>query len=150
MGKPKYNTHVKPYLNDISTWRKNGLTEEEIYTRLGISNYAWYKYKNEHNELNETIKNGDQNLIFELEKTLYKKALGYQFTETKTIYQENAKGNVNKKIETTIKSVIPSDTALIFSLTNLKPKKWKHKREMELNSDDIKININYNDGDDDK
>jgi len=92
-----YELNVEPYLDLVKSMRIDGFKEEDIAKQLGIANSTWYKYKNEHIELVEALKNSKKSLIAKLEQTLFQKAL---------------EGNT---------------TALIFSLKNLAPKKWADK-----------------------
>ena len=51
--KGKYETHVKPYLNEIFEWLKQGYTDCSICEQLMISQDTWKKYREEHSELSE-------------------------------------------------------------------------------------------------
>ena len=56
VGRPcKYETYVKPYLDDIFEWVSRGITEKSIYKKLGVSADAWISYKDKYSELSETI-----------------------------------------------------------------------------------------------
>ena len=56
VGRPcKYESHVRPYLDDIYDWISQGITEKSIYGKLSISHQAWIKYKDKYTELAETI-----------------------------------------------------------------------------------------------
>lgn len=82
-----YETHVKPYLDDITEWRKD-LTEAQIAKRLGIGKTAFGNYKKTYVELAEALKKGERDLVSEMRSALVKKALGFHYTETKTITEE--------------------------------------------------------------
>ena len=129
--KEKYNTYIKPYLKDIETWIRNGETEYGIYEKLGVSEAAWYVYKNKYKELKECIKKGEQNLTLHIESQLYKKCNGYEYEETKTLIEKDGKGKEKKKVEKIKKQVVPSDTAIIFALKNLNSDKWKDRQEFK-------------------
>lgn len=133
--KEKYTTHVKPHLEDISNWIRDGEPEYVIYKKLGISETRWYEYKKNKEELRETIKKGQQKLALHIESKLYQKCTGIEFEESKTLIDEvdDGKGNIKKKkkIEK-IKRWCPPDTvALIFACKNLNPEKWKDKQEIK-------------------
>lgn len=89
--KSRYETHVKPRLEEIRQWYQL-LNEEQIAKRLGVSQTTFQKYKNEHSELREALKEGREELIENLKMTLKKKAQGFTYEETKTVIrQENGK-----------------------------------------------------------
>ena len=61
VGRPgKYETHVKPRLEEIEAWARNGFTQEEIAKKLGIVTSTFYDYKVQYSELREAIKNGER------------------------------------------------------------------------------------------
>jgi len=51
--KGKYETEVKPFLNDIFEWLKKGYTDCSICEQLGIHQNTWIRYREEHTELCE-------------------------------------------------------------------------------------------------
>lgn len=101
----KYESHVKPKLERIRMMRQSGYTEEAIYTYCGVSHEAFARYKRDHVELIEVLKESTDELILKLEDTLFKKALG---------------GDI---------------TALLFSLKNLAPQRWADKQQVQLSGD---------------
>ena len=110
MARNKYKTHVEPNLALIKSLRRDGQTEEQIYKRLDVGHTAWNDYKNKHADLSEALKTSKESLIAKIEESLFTKAL---------------EGNM---------------TAIIFSLKNLAPSKWKDKREI---SNDEKQNEEF-------
>lgn len=58
IGRPsKYDSNVKPHLNEIKNWIREGITDKEISQRLGINQKVLCKYKSEFKELNELYLN---------------------------------------------------------------------------------------------
>jgi len=108
MARNKYKTHVEPNLALIKSLRRDGQTEEQIYKRLDVGHTAWNDYKNKYTELSDALKTSKQTLIAKIEESLFTKALD---------------GNM---------------TAIIFSLKNLAPSKWKDKHE--ISSDEKQTN----------
>ncbi len=120
--KSKYDTHVKPYLNRIPKWRRNGMTEAQIAKKLGIAMSSFSLYKLKHSEFSETLKNSKEELIENLEDSLFKRAMGYQYEETKI----EREGGVVVRTVINIKELPPDVGALIFALKNLAPNKWRN------------------------
>jgi len=102
----KYETHVKPKLDRIKKMRQSGYREEDIYKYCGVSHEAFARYKRNYVELVEALKIGTDDLILDLEDTLFKKALG------------------------------GDTTCLLFSLKNLAPKRWADKQEISYEMND--------------
>lgn len=120
--KSKYDTHVKPYLNRIPKWRRNGMTEAQIAKKLGIAMSSFSLYKLKHPEFSEALKNSKEELIENLESSLYKRAMGYRYEETKIEKESDGRAKITK----TTKELPPDVGALIFALKNLAPGKWKN------------------------
>lgn len=136
MARPnKYQTHVKPYLEDIKKWCQT-MTEKQIARRLGVAYSSWCLYKNDYPELSETIKKGRQNLVTDLKSTLIEKAKGFQYTEKKVIKQDGVV--VREEIYT--KSSLPDVAAINLLLKNYDAENWSNdpavlelrKKELEL------------------
>lgn len=125
----KYETHVLPNLDRIPKWRKQGMTEEQICRKLGVGVSTWNRYKIDFRELREAIKSGKEELIEQLEDSLYKRAMGYSYDETKTI-ASNEGGTEKRRIEKTVRHVPPDTGALAFSLKNLAPEKWRDSHDI--------------------
>lgn len=51
--KGKYETEVKPYLDKIYEWLKEGYTDYSICEQLGIHQNTWIRYREEHTELSD-------------------------------------------------------------------------------------------------
>lgn len=82
--KSKYESHVAPYLSDIKKWVTT-MTEKQICKKLGISIQVFQNYKNQYPELREAMKDGRQDLVSNVEGALIKAAMGYEYTERKTV-----------------------------------------------------------------
>ena len=126
MAKSKWEL-VEDKLELIEGWARDGLTDEQIYKKLGIGKTTFYKLVKEHTELSEHLKKGKEIIDYEVEKTLLNKALG----GIKTIKKQKVTKD-GKKIDYTEDIYITPDiTAIIFWLKNRKPEKWRDKVEIE-------------------
>jgi hypothetical protein len=128
-GRPsKYDTHIKPYLREIRQLRAIGTEYSKIAQMLHIGETTLYKHKGEIEEFAESIKKGDNQLVDEMEATLYDLAKG-KVVRKKSKINYNADGKILNREETT-EELAPNLGALIFSLTNLAPDKWKNKQSV--------------------
>ena len=62
----KYDTIIKPKLEEIKKWSQSGATGKQIAGNLGIAESTLYKYKDEHQELASAIDDGRKSLVIEL------------------------------------------------------------------------------------
>lgn len=83
----------------LEGWARDGLTDEQIAQRMGISTTTLYRWKSEHWEIREAIKKGKEVVDFEVENALLRNA---------------RKGDT---------------TAQIFWLKNRRPDKWRDSRD---------------------
>lgn len=135
MARPsKYDSHVKPKLNRVEAWARDGLTDEQIAHNLGIGLSTLYEYKNKYTEFSDALKNGKEDIDIEVENALLKRALGYRYEEVtyEAIQIEGSEPTPATKIKTVVKEVQPDTTAQIFWLKNRKPVQWRDKHEQVL------------------
>lgn len=123
----KYETYVKPKLDLIAQWARDGAIERDIAKKLGVSESTFSGYKKEHPELMETLTVNKEVADARVESALYKRAIGYEYTE---IIKEDGPDGV--KIKTTVKQVAPDVTAQIYWLNNRRPDRWRNKQDISI------------------
>lgn len=124
MAKGKYHDWLTPEgLLKIEGWARDGLTDEQIATNMGIAVSTLNNWKNDHVEILETLKKGKEVVDRQVENALLKRALGYSYDEI------TREGGVETKRVT--KEVIPDTTAQIFWLKNRRPDLWRDKQQIE-------------------
>ena len=131
--KSKYDTLVKPRFDDILKWLRNGATENQIYQNLGINEATFYRYKAEKSEFCEVLKKGQESLVEQLRGALIKKALGFEYTETKR-FTKIENGKQVQTIEETKKQSLPDVAAANLLLKNYDKENWSN----DPRSDDFK------------
>ena len=131
--KNAYETVIKPRFDDILKWLRSGATEEQICKNLGISQQTFYKYKQEYTEFLELLKKGRENLVEQLRGALIKKALGFEYKESKRItkYED---GNEIIQTEEYTKQSLPDVAAANLLLKNYDKENWSN----DPRSDDLK------------
>ena len=140
-GRPnKYETHIKPRLEEIKTMATT-MTDKEISEVMGVGHSAWCKYKEEHKELTEALKESRQRLVSSLKQTMIEKATGYMYSEKKTIIE----GGVVVREEIYEKYSPPDVAALNLLLKNYDKDNWANDpqalklRQKELELQEKKI-----------
>lgn len=112
-GRPnKYDSHVKPRFLEIEEWLKIGATEKEIAENLGINKGMMCEYKKRYKEFAELIKNGRKQPVQAIKAALYKKAVGFKYTE-RTITESDKNGIT---VQTFEKYSLPDPTAAMMLL----------------------------------
>ena len=129
MGRPSKYEKWKDKLIQIEGWAKEGLTDEQIAHKMNIGIRTLYEWKVKFPEFSQSLKKGKEVSDYEVERTLFNRALGYEYEETK-ITEELKDGVASKKIEKSKKKLAPDTTAIIFWLKNRKPEVWRDKKEI--------------------
>lgn len=125
--KSKYEELVAPKLDTITGLYREGWTLAAIADFLGISERTLCNYKNQHEELAEALKRGNDDAVYAVENALLRSALGFTYEEEE----------INKKtgqIEVIQKYAKPNVNAQIFFLKNRARNKWKDKVDHEVDA----------------
>ena len=131
-GPGKYRDWItQEGLLKIEGWARDGLTDEQISHNIGIHPSTLYDWQKEYPEIAEALKKGKEVIDRQVENALLKRALGYEYEEVKQIIEKDEKGKDRKRIEKTVKQVIPDITAQIFWLKNRKPEEWRKRDKLE-------------------
>lgn len=128
MAKGKYQKWLEPEnLILIEGWARDGLTDEQIASNMGINVGTLYRWKQSHCEICEALKKGKEVVDRLVENALLKRALGFEYEEVSNKYENG----VLTERKVTKKQVVPDTTAQIFWLKNRKPEEWRDKREVD-------------------
>lgn len=135
MAKGKYREWLEPDgLLLLEGWARDGLTDEQLAEKMGVSTSTLYDWKVKHPEISEALKRGKEVVDIQVENALLKRALGYDYQEQRIEKSEKD----GTKIIQTIKHVPADTTAQIFWLKNRRPDKWRDKPEVPGDSDGLK------------
>lgn len=165
--KNKYETRVVPFFDDIKKWLANGATERQIAENLGIAYSTFNDYKVKYPELMELLEKGRTSLVGELRGALIKKAMGFDYTESKIVKEHIDLPDVMKaallengfsekeieqsqliRTEIANKHALPDVAALNLALKNYDKNNWANepalldlkKEELELKKKQIEQN----------
>ena len=135
MANGKYQQWLEPEgLTLLEGWARDGLTGEQIAGNIGINTSTLYDWKNKFPKISEALKKGKEVVDIQVENALLKRALGYDFQETR-VEKSDKDGT---KIIQTLKHIPADTTAQIFWLKNRRPDKWRDKPEIPGDSDMLK------------
>ena len=139
MAKGKYQEWITPDgITRLEAWARDGLTDEQLAAKIGITATTLYDWKNKYPVISEALKRGKEVVDVEVENALLKRAMGYEYTETRT---ETADDGTVKTIVMQ-KTMPPDTTAQIFWLKNRRPAVWRDKQQVEHSTDKpFEVNI---------
>lgn len=107
----------------LEGWAREGLTDEHLAKKMGITTSTLYEWKKKYSEISEALKKGKELVDIQVENALLKRALGYEFNERRV--EKSDKDGV--KVVKIIKHIPPDTTAQIFWLKNRRPDRWRDK-----------------------
>lgn len=139
MAKGKYQEWLtQDGITRLEAWARDGLTDEQLAAKIGITATTLYDWKNKYPVISEALKRGKEVVDVEVENALLKRAMGYEYTETRT---ETADDGTVKTIVMQ-KTMPPDTTAQIFWLKNRRPAVWRDKQQVEHSTDKpFEVNI---------
>lgn len=130
MAKGIYKEWLTPErLSLLEAWCRDGLIDADIAKRIGIRRETLYDWKNKYPLISNALKKGKEIIDIEVENSLLKRAMGYEYEEV-TEERVGEMGLITTKIVK--KQVVPDTTAQKFWLKNRKPKEWRDKQEVDI------------------
>lgn len=141
-----YEQLIESSLDKIESWVEHGNTDKEIAEKLGIGYSTYRKYKTSNVALKGAIATGKDKANQEVEKALYKKCIGYKYTEeVATKVKEEVLAADGKTIlvkeDVVIKQVKkycgPDLNAQKFWLINRERVKWKEDPHKVANDKEL-------------
>ena len=101
-----------------------GLIDENFANVFGIEKRTWNNWKKQDQEFNSLLKNGKELSDKNVEQSLYKRAMGYQYQEVTQEPDKDGQLRISKRV---IKEVSPDVGAIAFWLKNRQPDRWKDR-----------------------
>ena len=119
MGRPsKYDSEVKPHLDEIQKAVEAGATDKEIADAFGLSVSTIYDYKKKYPDFSRAFARGRKRIVFEIKGALLKKALGFEYEEEKRVGRKDKSGENIVLVEKYKRYCVPSETAAAMLLRN--------------------------------
>lgn len=129
----------------LEGWARDGLTDEQIAKKMGISRSTLNLWKKKFSDISDTVKKGKEVADYQVVNALFRRATGFEYTETVKMPVKDPETGETKLVvaKEIIKEALPDTTAQIFWLKNRCPDKWRDKVENAgENKDDNEIQIN--------
>ena len=124
-------------------WAGDGLTLTEIAKKIGVSQQCLSLWVAKYPEVKTALYTTKEQLDYEVENALFRRAVGYKTEEVKTIVGYAKKdGTRLTRIEKTEVEIPPDVTACLAWLNNRLPDKWKRNRDNFVSVEDEKKNQN--------
>ncbi len=130
-------------LKVITTWKRNGLTDEEIEKNIGVAHSTFCAWKKKSKDLSNALKSGRAYADALVENALFRSAIGGIVEVTnQVIDKKTGMPVVDEKgkpvLYTERKFIEPEPKAMIFYLTNRLPKEYQMNRNLKFDLGDDK------------
>lgn len=106
-----------------------GATDEQIADFFGIAPSTLYLWKHQHPEFSESLKAGKAEADERVERSLYQRAVGYEYDAVKIFMPAGASEPVYAKYR---ERQHADTTAAIFWLKNRRGDQWRDKLEIQI------------------
>jgi transcriptional regulator with XRE-family HTH domain len=136
MANGKYQPWIEPDgLLRLAAWARDGLTDEQIAAKIGVTRATLYNWKNDHIDIFDALKRGKEVVDIMVENALYRNAVGYEYEEdvpfkVREEKQRDGQKLVTERVEVVkVKKIMPGQTtAQLAWLNNRKPDKWRQRQ----------------------
>lgn len=146
VARGKYQRWLEPDgLMLLAAWARDGLSDEQLARKIGISCSTLYEWKNRFSEISEALARGKEPVDIEVENALHKLALGYMAQVQKTfklkrVYFDAIGHRCEEEyLETGYDEVhVPANVnAQKFWLANRRPEVWRERVENKFMTTDV-------------
>lgn len=129
----KYNKQI---IEVLCGYIRDGDSQKLACKKVGIGESTFFDWIHAKPEFAEQIKKAKDDfqatIVGKLEASLWKRAIGYEVTETETEYTSDKEGKPRiKSQKTKTKHIQPDVGALVFALTNVAPDKWVNRQRVD-------------------
>ena len=123
------------HLSLITALAAEGFTIKQIAEKIGVSRTTFYKWRQDEPLIEEALEKGTAEANWEIEKSLFQRALGYDVEEIKYKWKYDANAREYKWVEDTkiLKHVPGDSTCMLFWLRNKMPDEYRNNVQRELN-----------------
>ncbi|MEM7477061.1 MAG: hypothetical protein AAF483_18920 [Planctomycetota bacterium] len=129
----KSNSKYKPeYCELAKEYASAGSTNKMLAAAIGVHEDTITNWKNVHPEFNDALTRAKVSADVEVEKSLYRMAVGYSYDVQEARVVRDADGNERLEAVTLTKFVPPKTAAATFWLRNRQPELWREKQEVEV------------------
>jgi hypothetical protein len=136
----KYDTNVKPYLDAIAAWTRNGVIDKDIAKALKVAYSTFREYIRQNPELKAVMRDGKEIADLKVENSFFKSTQGFYVEELKGFkckekyYDKQGRLCEKEHVETAIETrfIKPEDGLILAWLFNRKPDVWKNKQIVQM------------------
>ena len=127
-------------VQEVTELAEAGHTDSEIAYALGVSVPTLWWWRKMHPDFAEAFVMGKRFPDDRVEGTLYRVALGYDYTEQQAIKVKTGEHTEEVKVVDVLRHQPPSEPSLRFWLKNRRPEQWRERNDVNL-SGGVDVNV---------
>jgi len=131
----------KKMANRIIMLARLGATQREMAIAIGVSAKTLEGWLHDRKDIRDAYDKGKFIHDHGVQDSLLKRALGFEYPETKTVVGVDSIGRSYEHTTTSTKVVLADPTSMIFWLKNRDPGRWADVQRHQINSS-VDVNIN--------
>lgn len=128
----KYN----PEYHDDWAWSLalKGATDQEVADAFHVSRMTILRWRKEYNTFDEAYQRGKDIADAKVKRSLYERAVGFEYTEKESIMELDPKTGEKKpvKVRTQTKRSLPDTMAIMYWLNNRSKGEFSQRQEITL------------------
>jgi hypothetical protein len=137
MAEPGRPSEFKPeYVEQAKKLCHLGATDDEMADFFSVHRSTIYRWKLDYPEFCDAIKSAKEIADERVERSLYQKATGYNYTEEQAIKIKKAQHEEEVEVVEVEKHSPADTTAAIFWLKNRRKAEWRDKHDHEVTGKD--------------
>jgi hypothetical protein len=117
---------VREHVSKFAELLRQGSEESFVCKLFGIHPLSWASWKRNNPDFGRAVKEWKRHAVDRVEKTLFMKAMGYEYSVEK-IMQDND-GKITKSVTT--EHMTPDTNAIKYFLNNQAPREWKDRQDV--------------------
>jgi hypothetical protein len=116
---------------------RRGLTLENLAEILDCTRETINQWRHTYPDFDDALREGKAEADSAVEDSLYRRAVGFEYEETKVIAMKGKGGDdAVQRVEKVKKVVVPDVKAISLWLTNRRPDLWREVRAQEISGKD--------------
>jgi len=127
-------------VDEVAKLAEAGCTDSEICQRINVSISTLWTWRKLHPDFAEAFKMAKTLPDDRVEGTLYRVALGYDYTEQQAIKVKTGEHTEEVQVVDVVKHQPPSEPSLRFWLKNRRPEQWRERNDVNL-SGGVDVNV---------
>lgn len=140
-GRPNaFLEKIEPRKDEIVAWVKAGATNAEVAEALGVSYSTFMEHCAKNPDFSDSLKQARLSGVPEVKLALFKRAVGFEYTEVKTSMKKDDDGEIRQYVEKIKRYALPDVGAIqTYLRNNTSDFRDKAKLDYDFKKDELEL-----------